>query len=54
MFMNTNYRPGGDQGNGPNEKKFMKKLGGKVNFGVLSSKVDDIWAKKGKTASFSC
>ena len=39
-------RPGGEGGNGPPEGKFMK-LGGKVNFGVLSSKIDVIRAKKG-------
>ena len=33
-------------GNGPPEGKFMK-LGGKVNFGVLSLKIDVIRAKKG-------
>ena len=31
--------------------KFMK-LGGKVNFGVLSSEIDVIRAKKGPSASF--
>ena len=56
----TNIRPGGEGGNGPPEGKFMK-LGGKVNFGVLSSKIDVIRAKKGaislvltNKASFSC
>ena len=39
------YRPGGEGGNGPPEGKFMK-LGGKVNCGVLSSKIDVIRAKK--------
>ena len=54
------YRPGGEGGNGPPEGKFMK-LGGKVNFGVLSSKIDVTRAKKGaislvltNKASFSC
>ena len=53
-------RPRGEGGNGPPEGKFMK-LGGKVNFGVLSSKIDVIQAKKGaislvltNKASFSC
>ena len=53
-------RPGGEGGNGPPEGKFIK-LGGKVNFGVLSSKIDVIRAKKGaislvltNKASFSC
>ena len=39
-------RPGGEGGNGPPEGKFMK-LGGKVNFGVLSSKIDVIPEKRG-------
>ena len=54
------YRPGGEGGNGPPEGKFMK-LGGKVNFGALSSKIDVIQAKKGAISlvltdksSFSC
>ena len=38
------YRQSGELGNGPPEGKFMK-LGGKVNFGVLSSKIDVIRAK---------
>ena len=53
-------RQGGEGGNGPREGKFTT-LGGKVNFGVLSSKLNVIGAKKGaislfltKTASFSC
>ena len=40
------YRPGGKGGNGPPEKKFMK-LAEKVNFGVLSLKLDAIRAIKG-------
>ena len=54
------YRPGREGGNGPPEGKF-KKLGGKLNFGVLRSKTDVIRAKKGaislfltNKASFSC
>ena len=39
-------RPGGEGGNGPPEGKFTK-LGGKVNFGVLSLKLNVIRAKKG-------
>ena len=53
-------RPGGEGGNGLPEGKFMK-LGGKINFGVLSSKIDVIRAEKGaislvliNKASFSC
>ena len=53
-------RPGGEGRNGRPEGKFMK-LGGKVNFGVLSWKIDVIRAKKGAVslgftnkASFSC
>ena len=49
-----------EKGNGPPEGKFMK-FGGKVNFGVLSSKIDVIRPKKGaislvltNKASFSC
>ena len=42
---------GGGGGNGPPEGKFMK-LGGKVHFGVLSSKMKVIRAKKGPSASF--
>ena len=45
------YRPGGEGGNGPPEGKFMK-LGGKVNFGVLSSKIDVIRAKGGHQPRF--
>ena len=45
------FRPGGEGGNGPPEGKFMK-LGGKVNFRVLSSKIDVTLAKKGPSASF--
>ena len=48
------------RGNGPPEGKFME-LGGKVNFGVLNSKIDVIPAKKRaislvltNKASFSC
>ena len=44
-------RPGGEGGNGPPEGKFMK-LYGKVNFGVLSSKIDVTRAKKRPSASF--
>ena len=39
-------RPGGERGNGPPGEKFTK-LDGKVNFGVLSSKLNVIRAKKG-------
>ena len=53
-------RPGGERGNGPPEGKFTK-LGGKVNFGVLSSKLNVIRAEKGaislfltNKSSFSC
>ena len=53
-------RPGGEGRNGPPEGKFMK-LGGKVNFGVLSLKIDVIRAKKRvislvltNKVSFSC
>ena len=45
------YRPGRERGNGPLEGKFTK-LGGKVNFGVLSSKLNVVGAKKGPFASF--
>ena len=48
---NDTYRPGGEGGNGPPKGKFMK-LGTKVSFGVLSSKIDVIWAKRGPSASF--
>ena len=51
MEIYDTYRPGGERGNGPPEGKFMK-LGGKVNFGVLSSKIDVIREKKGPSASF--
>ena len=44
-------RPGGKGGNGPPEGKFMK-LGGKFHFGVLSSKMKVIRAKRGPSASF--
>ena len=44
-------RPGGEGGNGPPEGKFMK-LGGKVNFGVLSSKSMLCGQKRGPSASF--
>ena len=40
-----------EKGNGPPEGKFMK-LGGKVNFGVLSSKIDVIWEKGGHQPRF--
>ena len=53
-------RPGGEGGNGPPEGKFIK-LGGRVNFGVLSTEIDVIRAKNGaislvltNKASFSC
>ena len=39
------YRPGGEGGNGPPEGKFTR-LGGKVTFGVLSSKINVIRANK--------
>ena len=49
-----------ERGKGPPEGKFMR-LGGKVNFGVLSQKIDVIRAKNGaitlvltNKASFSC
>ena len=45
------FRPDGEGGNGPPERKFTK-LGGKVNFGVLSLKLNAIWAKRGPSASF--
>ena len=45
------YRPGGEGGNGSPEGKFTK-LDGKVNFGVLSSKLNVIRAKRGLSASF--
>ena len=58
--LNPGYRPGGERGNGPPEGKFTK-LGEKVNFGVLSSKLNVIRAKKGAISlfltnktSFSC
>ena len=58
--MNYPFRPGGEGGNGPPEGKFTK-LGGKVNFGVLSSTLNVIRAKKGaiglfltNKTSFSC
>ena len=44
-------RPSGEGGNGPSEGKFTK-FGGKVNIGVLSSKLNVIRAKKGPSASF--
>ena len=44
-------RPDGEGGNGPPEGKFTK-LGGKVNFGMLSSKLNVIWAKRGPSDSF--
>ena len=44
------FRPGGERGDGPPEGKFSK-LGGKVNFGVLSSKLNVIRAKRGPSAS---
>ena len=59
-FNVTSRRPGGEGGNDPPEGKFTK-LGGKVNFGVLSSKLNVIRDKKGaislfltNKASFSC
>ena len=39
------YRPGREGGNGPPEGKFTR-LGGKVTFGVLSSKINVIRANK--------
>ena len=47
----STFRPGGEGGNGPPERKFTK-LGGKGNFGVLSSKLNVILAKRGPSASF--
>ena len=54
------FRPSGEGGNDSPGGKFMK-LGGKVNFGVLSSKLNVIRAKKGAISlfltnktSFSC
>ena len=47
----VHIRPCEEGGNGPPKGKFMK-LGGKVNFGVLSSKVNVIRAKGGPSASF--
>ena len=44
-------RPGGEGGNGPPERKFMK-LGGMVNFWVLSSKMNVIGAKRGTISLF--
>ena len=44
-------RPGGERGKGPPEGKFTK-LGGKVNFGVLSLKLNVIRAKKGAISLF--
>ena len=53
-------RPGGEEGNGPPEGKFMK-LSGKVNFRVLSSKLNAMRAKRegitlllANKTSFSC
>ena len=50
-FALATFRPGGEGGNGPPEGKFTK-LGGKVNFGVLSSKLNVIRAKGGHQPLF--
>ena len=50
-FFETHCRPGGEGGNGPPEGKFTK-LRGKVNCGVLSSKLNVIGAKKGTITLF--
>ena len=50
-FCVSTVRPGGERGNGPPEGKFTK-LGEKVNFGVLSSKLNVIRAKKGAVSLF--
>ena len=44
-------RPGGEEGNGLPKGKFTK-LGGKVNFGVLSSKLNVTRAKRGHRPLF--
>ena len=51
VMRDGHIRPGEEGGNGPPEGKFMK-LGGKVNFGVLRSKIDVIRAKRRPAASF--
>ena len=58
--MDDLFRPGGEGGNGLPKGKFMK-LDGKINFGVLSLKIDVIRAENGaislvltNKASFSC
>ena len=50
-YENRSIKPGGKGRNDPPQRKFMK-LGGKVKFWVLSSKLNVIRAKKGAISLF--